>query len=411
MYIQRFLSLSNKKWRPFVVSLVNQSLNNQSRFTAVVRLVSTSQNPPSTTTDSSLISRSTSATLGADTSLPENRQEKPQPTVLFPWRHSPELLTRLVPSSPQYDPTGLGDRIVHTQLAVACLYVLAGCQLNWSWYDILIGKHMQQSLAQTCALAFCNCVGCLVSHRFQIPLDTVIDSSMGAVQLEMMNTNTNTNEQVSPSSSSSSSSSPYIVDAPTLQDMLDPALLSLYQPIKSSSTSPPLNILLDMQIESARLENLHVIPFLTRDDVKHHPQYQFALRKIMLNISYNQSRGMSWSSAISNAVNQLDELEETLKREETKLTGKKAEEYDASFTIVAQVLVKCQERFRVVDVNTGTVIQGHPEAKPQTVCHLVRFEMVQKVKFRDSVRGNSQLKESPWKITDWDDLLEGNLWH
>jgi hypothetical protein len=73
-------------------------------------------------------------------------------------------------------------------------------------------------------------------------------------------------------------------------------------------------------------------------------------------------------------------------------------------TIVAQVAVQCDEIFLVKDLESDTVLQGDASGEMTDVTHLVRFEIVVDI---DSQTGKSEIGR--WKITDWDDLLDGNV--
>jgi hypothetical protein len=240
----------------------------------------------------------------------------------------------------------------------------------------------------------------------------------------------------------------FTVDASAMEEMVDKALLDLYKdaakyvprPADSAIagdddnntdaklppySTPPLSVLLDMQIQSAKLENLHTIPILTREAVARHPQRQFALQKIMQNVNFNRSQGMSFQSAVMSVMDELDGLDLQLWQDDlkisTKLTRPTSQQNlrvsnvkpDMTVTLVAQVSVVCLERFRVMETKTGLVTQGDPEARPQSISHLVRFEMVQKRWFGESggPMNEDYTENSQWKITDWDDLLEGNQWY
>ena len=74
-------------------------------------------------------------------------------------------------------------------------------------------------------------------------------------------------------------------------------------------------------------------------------------------------------------------------------------------TIVAQVAVQCDEVFVVRDVDTGDVVQGDPSEGVNDVTHLVRFEVVV-----DMDGQTGEIEIGSWQITDWDDLLDGNIW-
>jgi hypothetical protein len=114
---------------------------------------------------------STSATFGPDTSVSKSGSSGSNdgPQVLFPWRHETKHLNRLVPGTPEYKrpgPLGAGG-FVHYPPLIFVMHVIAARSLNWPFYDIFLTHQWQQTLADTCAVAFQNCVGCLVSHAFQ----------------------------------------------------------------------------------------------------------------------------------------------------------------------------------------------------------------------------------------------------
>jgi hypothetical protein len=65
-------------------------------------------------------------------------------------------------------------------------------------------------------------------------------------------------------------------------------------------------------------------------------------------------------------------------------------------TIFVDVSIEFLERFQVRDKATGELVQGSEH--DQSVLHLVRFEM-------------ESGDKASWNIVDWDDLLQGNIWH
>ena len=89
----------------------------------------------------------------------------------------------------------------------------------------------------------------------------------------------------------------------------------------------------------------------------------------------------------------------------------------ASITIVAQVSIQCKEIFCVRDVDSGVVLQGCEDVqRPRDVTHLVRFEMVVRERLVDADSnveededGKWKIEMGRWQITDWDDLLDGNV--
>ena len=86
---------------------------------------------------------------------------------------------------------------------------------------------------------------------------------------------------------------------------------------------------------------------------------------------------------------------------------------------MAQVSIQCKEIFCVRDVVTGDILQGHcgDVIRPRDVTHLVRFEMVlRETLVDDNSKGQNneydddwEVEIGRWQITDWDDLLDGNV--
>ena len=99
-------------------------------------------------------------------------------------------------------------------------------------------------------------------------------------------------------------------------------------------------------------------------------------------------------------------LQEVMER-----SAKLSDDNNASVTIVAQVTVNCKEVFCVQDVASGDIIQGYGDGQPRDVKHLVRFEMVVKEKHLDYTDDDPswEMELGKWQITDWDDLLDGNV--
>ena len=71
------------------------------------------------------------------------------------------------------------------------------------------------------------------------------------------------------------------------------------------------------------------------------------------------------------------------------------------FTIICDVSIQCLEVFAIKDKNTGAIVSGSTE--PEEVSHLVRFEVVA------NMDGTRHL--GSWRIVDWDDMLNGNVWY
>merc|ERR1712228_1099645 len=72
-------------------------------------------------------------------------------------------------------------------------------------------------------------------------------------------------------------------------------------------------------------------------------------------------------------------------------------------TVIAQVLVHCKEIFWVKDEG-GNIIQGQEDGDiEKDALHLVRFEMPVELASINNASPTS------WIISDWDDLLKGNV--
>lgn len=78
-------------------------------------------------------------------------------------------------------------------------------------------------------------------------------------------------------------------------------------------------------------------------------------------------------------------------------------------TVIMQVLVECDEVFSVTDLNNGKILQGHGDGKIRSIPHVVRLEAVLEVR-KDNEGSQEEWVLGKWQITDWDDLLEGNIW-
>lgn len=156
-----------------------------------------------------------------------------------------------------------------------------------------------------------------------------------------------------------------------------------------------LKVRLEVQVtpaetQSPQIMNLFVFPFLSREYNKKVPGHSRRYQRMIDAVANN-----AWPEARPI----LDHImSDWMERGFTEST------------VIAQVLIPCDEIFCVRDASTGDVIQGHGDEKVRRVVHLVRFEMVVRSYLKNDgswfpVR--SELGE--WHITDIDDLLEGNL--
>lgn len=76
-------------------------------------------------------------------------------------------------------------------------------------------------------------------------------------------------------------------------------------------------------------------------------------------------------------------------------------------TVIAEAAIKCNEFFQVKDASSGLVVQGMEDgSEEEEVVHIVRFEVV-----TDEGQDGEEREIGNWKISDVDDLLEGNVFH
>ena len=182
--------------------------------------------------------------------------------------------------------------------------------------------------------------------------------------------------------------------------MIDEKLLRLYESAKEFGKET-MNVKLEMTTtpgpngdthhqQQPEIVNLFVFPFLSRTALKDVPGFQHRYRRMVDAIAIND-----WTLA-------RNELDDVMKRW--------VEKGWTESTVIAQVLVPCDEIFYVKDSRTGEVLQGHGDEKARRVVHLVRFEMVVRSYLKDDgsfIPVRNEL--GTWKVTDIDDLLEGNL--
>jgi hypothetical protein len=162
---------------------------------------------------------------------------------------------------------------------------------------------------------------------------------------------------------------------------------------------------LQLQAYDAELVSLYAMPYISRTNVKSNPTLLAKYRKMLEKPS----------------IERAPDLDQLRKRYLDSGTMES--------TVIAQVLVWCNEVFFVKGVGSGKVVQGQevvgnvvnadkdtsspggddvttPKLSQKKVPHLVRMEMIVKTKNSGSGfindRGN-------WEITDIDDHLNGNL--
>ena len=180
--------------------------------------------------------------------------------------------------------------------------------------------------------------------------------------------------------------------------MLERQLIKLYRSAHEHAKSK-LSIQLQSQPYSSRLMNLFAVPFLTREEVERKPALRHSFRNILKKFdaeAMERGRALGATELFSSGMKSLNEMAD-------KQYARNGEE-KMQATVIAQVEILCGEIFCVRDVESGAVIQGDANGKVNDVTHLCRFEIVVDI---EPLSGKIQLGQ--WQITDWDDLLDGNV--
>lgn len=182
--------------------------------------------------------------------------------------------------------------------------------------------------------------------------------------------------------------------------MMEEKLIHLYEAAHDSGKEQ-MRILLETKPLSCRIESLFMIPCLTRAAVAERPALRHTFRNMAFKMLELEKQGnFGARGAFSFMADQMKEL--VRERVAIHPDGYSVLEH----TVVAQVLVECDELFGVKDLVTERMIQG--DGLRRIVPHLVRLEM--NVQTRITRQGSATNHLGSWIITDWDDLLEGNIW-
>ena len=187
---------------------------------------------------------------------------------------------------------------------------------------------------------------------------------------------------------------------------MDKELLSLYESAQAFGKDS-ISVELRCNPISARFLSMSWVPALTKEAVAKDPELRNAYRDIMQAVPKEEvrlQRSLNTAEA-AQIMYQLamDLIDSQIVEDEN---GHKLQS-----TLIAQVLVECDEVFRVTDTETGRVLQGEADGKPRVVSHAVRLERVQTAYLTDGNNYSARIELGEWKITDWDDLLHGNVWY
>jgi len=188
---------------------------------------------------------------------------------------------------------------------------------------------------------------------------------------------------------------------PSVDFMMESQLRSLYKAAHEYTPKSKIRIKLLSQPTSASLVSLFLVPFLTREEVQTTPAMRHCFRNMYTNLEKLEALSIE---QYGRKLGIRSVLYETFRAVEAMgLRQIEKNSGIAQCTAVAQVAIQCRETFSVRDVELNEVIQGDPEER---VNNVVRFEMVVSM----GVDAGVSSIES-WQITDWDDLLDGNLFY
>jgi len=325
---------------------------------------------------------------------PASDSTNPAVHLPFPWHHVPNgRLSRLdEPNDLSGLPTTARARFIRKTLAAR--------ELGVPWYQIFLTGSWERDLARNFTWAFRQATAAVLSKTFRIPIDIIaIDDDesfggqgFGAVSIDTTKPPDDIEEEMAEEDMEETDR--------LIESMLEENLLALY---KKNLNPSKFRIRFKCQPISCRLESALVVPMFTRQHVKQDPSLKGAYQKIEAEF------------VNSGSVKNVREMAEKLHKKAGS-TGERA--------LIAEVSIDCMESLDVYDAESGDLIQEGLLAAPpdnsarhyekeenseqlmQSVQHLVRMEMVTS---RAAEPGARVL--GSWQIIDWDDFLEGNVWH
>lgn len=367
------------------------------------------------------------------------------PLPLFPWRHKPTPLPRLVKGTPEY--TSLGPMITSIRKMVPGNSTLNSMAtgymfLDVPWYEILWLSHFEADLAENIAWAFTRGVGELLwslPSPSSPPTPDDEDMHGGAATGEEVNFHRTINliqamaasvdmvgkhndEECSSNNNSQRTSLQTMFHDKVLKHFQlakDNALASLSRSLSSSTNSSDasaadddaIEVRLHMKPYQSKLVSLYAIPYMSRKLAEDDPHYLTFYRNMLSKPSMDRAPDLS-----------------LLRQEYLDDQGK------MESTVIAQVLVWCHEVFFVRHLPSGKILQGQEimyqngatgataygngESESgnsssgtqirQQIPHLVRMEKTV-LTVKDPLTGAFVNQQGNWIITDIDDLLGGNF--
>jgi hypothetical protein len=298
-------------------------------------------------------------------------------TPSFPWRHAAEPLERVVAMD---NLSGLPIQIQQQESFLQ--KVVMANMLGRSWYELFLPSVWKASLANDFSWAFQKGLAALLSRVFSVPIQDIdqeefgIIHDSGALSVEKDTPDVSNEDSNTSNTTTAEHQQPSSVEQDSYcNSMLEQKLIEFYASVDPSTT----NVLLCMKPVSSKIENIFSVSF-TRNMVQEDASLVEIGRKMRYTAQVDRNP--------MEAARMLGKLEQK---------GKSIN----LFTVICDVSIQCLEAFAVKDKNSGAIVSGSTE--PEEVLHLVRFEVAV------NMDGTSRLNS--WRVVDWDDMLNGNVWY
>lgn len=295
---------------------------------------------------------------------PPQSEEEQQVKAVFPWRHEEDPLPRWIPGTEEHAALGELLSTVNTPLGNSSVNTLTTAYmfLDLPIWQLLFFGAWKQDLTDSMTWAFTQSITDILSK-----ISNTNKSSTDSEEINFNDTIRNKNDGSK--------------DLDELSSILQEKVLDIYK--TSANDSDEIEICLKSKPYEAELLSLYCIPYISRSNV---------LKEPSLLEFYRDMLG-------KRAIDRQPDL--------AKLRKEYMENGRMESTVIAQVMVWCNEIFYVKDSNTGDLIQGKDEGASKNVPHLVRMEMT--VKTEKGSSGGFLNSQGNWIITDIDDLVDGNL--
>jgi len=386
-----------------------------------------------------------------------------QPRPIFPWRSSPDPLERLrmpvKPTSYSDDemddeekndleeyfasdyftkggPLGAGWFSPMEPWFRGVLYANSMRALGVSWPSIIMPwtrKDWENDMEGNFCHAFSNGVNGMIEDTYILAenevnhneekdeqedesgsFDVNLDLTLDPLPLAEKNGDSASSTESNKGEGSNEKKSSGMDEEEEEYNMLQQNFRQLYQSAREHSHPSKVNIVLRTEPQSAQIESMFPVLGLSRSLVKDHPNLRHTYRNFLKHLQNKNKEAVLAGKKKLNPIELgtliMEGLEEVMERS-AKLSG----DGNAAITIIAQVSINCKEIFCVRDVASGDIIQGYGDGQPRDVTHLVRFEMVVREKLanvdslEDLEDGDWEMEIGRWQISDWDDLLDGNV--